>query len=325
MGATILPPTSVQNRTSVQDIKKMNNDESKRVRRFCFTINNYTDDTTPVFDDKKIAYLIFGKEVAPTTGTPHLQGYIELKNPHTIKGLHKYLKGFSTASFRIANGTSSQNITYCSKSDEHPVEYGTPGPGAGARTDLIEATELIVQQPNSKGLLSVAKDHPSTYVKYYKGFEALADRLAPDPLPIPVVFREWQSELSDFLSREPHPRVIRFYVDIQGNSGKSFFIRQWASMYPHDTLQLIRGAQKQMFYQYDGHKYIFFDFTRSDDPDHPQLPYQAIETMKNGFRPTSMYGKRTRNFEIPHVVVMMNESPDRTKLSPDRYEIIRLT
>lgn len=302
-----------------------NTDEDFRMRKYCFTINNYSEDDLPVFDEKKLVFLIYGREIAPTTGTPHLQGYLELKNPHAMKGLHKYLKGFSRASFLVANGTAAQNIDYCTKTDPDAVMYGTPGPGQGKRTDLVVASQLIVEQPNSKGLLAVAKEHPSTYVKFYKGFEALADRLAPDPLPMPVVFREWQSELADFLSKEPHPRVIRFYVDIQGNSGKSFFIRQWASMYPHETLQLIRGAQKQMFYQYDGHKYIFFDFTRSDDPDHPQLPYQAIETMKNGFRPTSMYGKRTRNFDIPHVIVMMNELPDKTKLSADRFEIIRLT
>lgn len=50
-----------------------------RVKRFCFTLNNYTED-----DIKKLQeyaqewtqFAIIGKEIAPTTGTPHLQGYM---------------------------------------------------------------------------------------------------------------------------------------------------------------------------------------------------------------------------------------------------------
>ena len=48
-----------------------------------------------------------------------------------------------------------------------------------------------------------------------------------------------------------------FYIDPAGNSGKSFFVRYWCSHYPDDSVVFIRGAQKQMFYNYDGQKYIF--------------------------------------------------------------------
>ena len=48
------------------------------VRRFCWTLNNYTDDDVDVLQ-KDLAELckfaIFGREICPTTGTKHLQGF----------------------------------------------------------------------------------------------------------------------------------------------------------------------------------------------------------------------------------------------------------
>lgn len=49
------------------------------VQRFCFTLNNYTEDEFNAFSTEdfcgKFKYFIVGKEVCPTTGTPHLQGF----------------------------------------------------------------------------------------------------------------------------------------------------------------------------------------------------------------------------------------------------------
>ena len=54
-----------------------------RAKNWCFTVNNYTDDNIAhlrsLGDNDVVSYIIFGKEVAPTTNTPHLQGYIALK------------------------------------------------------------------------------------------------------------------------------------------------------------------------------------------------------------------------------------------------------
>lgn len=290
-----------------------------KYRRYCFTVNNPTPETTPQYLEASMRFLIFGREICPTTGTPHLQGYVEFVHQHRITGI-KTLPGFSTAHLEVARGSPDANITYCSKSDANPTRFGTPGPGSGTRTDLVLASEAIVNDPTPKGLREMAREHPDVFVKFHKGFAALADILSPSIPPITAELRPWQRNLADILRGEPHPRKIIFYIDPAGNSGKSFFVRYWCSHYPDDSVVFIRGAQKQMFYNYDGQKYIFFDLTRSDDPDHPNLPYQAMESMKNGFRPNSMYGKRSQFYQTPHIVVMMNEAPDESKLSRDRYQ-----
>lgn len=86
----------------------------KRFRNWCFTLNNYT----PIhFEDiKKIncKYLLMGKEVAPTTQTPHLQGYICFKNAKTLSSV-KLLFPSDQIHLEPAKGNSQQNYEYCTK------------------------------------------------------------------------------------------------------------------------------------------------------------------------------------------------------------------
>lgn len=61
---------------------------SVQATRWVFTLNNPTpvEETNikkSVEGDYRIRYLIFGHELAPTTGTPHLQGYVEFSKKCT--------------------------------------------------------------------------------------------------------------------------------------------------------------------------------------------------------------------------------------------------
>jgi len=69
-------------------------------------------------------------------------------------------------------------------------------------------------------------------------------------------------------------------------------------------------------------KIYFFDCPRSKQGEFIQ--YDFLEEVKNGYVFSSKYESRNKVFPSPHVVVFMNELPDMTKLSKDRYEIIRL-
>lgn len=105
-------------------------------RRFCFTLNNYTDDDiTKLLQNTYVHYICFGKEIAPTTGTPHLQGYIEVKQT-TFKN---WKSQFPTMHIEKARGSLEANKTYCSK-DGSFTEHGTPRQ-QGKRTDIELARE----------------------------------------------------------------------------------------------------------------------------------------------------------------------------------------
>lgn len=89
-----------------------------RHRNFCFTFNNYPD--TILVDNVVCKYIAYSKEIAPSTGTPHLQGYISFINPKTIQSARAALPGCHVEAML---GSIAQNDTYISKAGEM-VERG---------------------------------------------------------------------------------------------------------------------------------------------------------------------------------------------------------
>ena len=86
---------------------------TKTSRAWRFTLNNYTDEeeaALKVLDGVK--YMVFGHEIAPTTLTPHLQGYIYFKNDKTFTAVKKINKRIS---WRNANASAEANRRYCTR------------------------------------------------------------------------------------------------------------------------------------------------------------------------------------------------------------------
>ena len=92
-----------------------------RSKNFVFTWNNYDDQNEKTLSELKYKYIYYGKEIAPTTGTPHLQGYIIFPNQMTDTSVRKKLIG---AHVEVMKGTMEQNNSYCSKSG-NVTELGT--------------------------------------------------------------------------------------------------------------------------------------------------------------------------------------------------------
>ena len=132
----------------------MENKETKS-RRFSFTVNNYTQKDLKNFH--KLAnslenhrYICYGLEIAPTTGTKHIQGYIELKNAQRFIYLHNYFnftKNGKQLKFHIdiSNGTAEENKKYTSK-DGKFYEFGEPLT-QGVRTDLLKIKQMVKENP----------------------------------------------------------------------------------------------------------------------------------------------------------------------------------
>lgn len=106
-----------------------------RTRRFVFTWNNYPDeyDTDSPLDDWLFnlggKYAIAGRELAPNTGTKHLQGYVEFANPRTLTVVLRQLAGCHV---EPARGTPIQCREYCSK-DSNFREQGIIPQDPGSR------------------------------------------------------------------------------------------------------------------------------------------------------------------------------------------------
>jgi len=83
----------------------------QRNRNFCFTFNNYPD--TTLVDGIDCKYIAYSKEVAPSTGTPHLQGWITFNSAKTVSSVRKLLPGCHV---EVMHGSIGENETYISKS-----------------------------------------------------------------------------------------------------------------------------------------------------------------------------------------------------------------
>jgi len=95
-------------------------------KRWCFTLNNYTNmdisSIVPIFN-KECNFGIIGKEIGEECGTPHLQGYVEFINKVRPKNM------FTTRiHWEKCKGNREDNVTYCSKSEDVIWKKGFPKP-----------------------------------------------------------------------------------------------------------------------------------------------------------------------------------------------------
>ena len=93
----------------------------QRHRNFIFTWNNYTNDNEQYLKGLPSKFMVFGREIAPTTATPHLQGYICFANGKTITAAKRLLRGCHV---EIARGSHAQCRTYSIKDGDF-YEQGT--------------------------------------------------------------------------------------------------------------------------------------------------------------------------------------------------------
>lgn len=86
-----------------------------RHRAYCFTWNNYPADYQATLASLDCRYVVAGEELAPGTGTPHLQGYIVWNNAKSLTASTGLLPGCHLS---IARATHRQNRAYCLKRRE---------------------------------------------------------------------------------------------------------------------------------------------------------------------------------------------------------------
>jgi len=84
------------------------------------TANNYTHAMETVLKGMDCVYLVYGREVAPTTGTKHLQIYVYFRSQKMLSTLRRALPIW----WQPARGEPSKNRIYCTKDGDF-FERGT--------------------------------------------------------------------------------------------------------------------------------------------------------------------------------------------------------
>lgn len=139
-----------------------------RSRGWRFTTNNYTEaDIASLVEIATVSsYLCYSQEVAPTTGTPHLQGYVYFKSQRYFSPVQKL---FPRSNLGVADGTALQNRIYCGgdkyvkdgkvkEKNETFKEFGTL-PEQGKRNDIKTVKDMIVSGSGMRDIIDIASNY----------------------------------------------------------------------------------------------------------------------------------------------------------------------
>lgn len=226
------------------------NTQQRRLRRFVFTLNNYTEEDINLlkeFAQSSCRWMIFGKETAPETGTMHLQGGCILTSQISFSTLKK-LPQFARAHIEVMYGKPEDTRSYCSKEDSEAYEFGTL-PSPGKRNDIHAALEMVRDGCDLSELAHI-EAHGPVVVKFYKGL---------------TNFRS--------LIRKPrvHPPEVYWFHGETG-TGKTRAAFSVADKYADRINDIwVSSGGLKWFDGYDGQSIAIIDDLRSEDV--PSFPF----------------------------------------------------
>lgn len=301
------------------EVKNTDANRMSRGKNWCFTLNNYTNDDidrlSVLVDNNECSYIIYGKEVGES-GTPHLQGFVSFSKRVYLTDVKKRIS--ATAHFELSR-LVPESIEYCRK-DGDVFEEGVMPVGQGKRSDLDDFKNDV-----KAGLLNfkeIREKHSAVYAKF-KSFvmEYVIDNTPEVTIPA-YILHDWQKDLLEKLEQPPDTRTIQFIVDHSGNNGKTWFAH-WYAQNHSDCQVMCPGKRADMAYILRTDiRVLILDAPRSKQGEFIQ--YDFLEDVKNGYVFSSKYESSIKRFRAVHLVVLMNEAPDLTKLSSDRFDITYL-
>lgn len=262
--------------------------------RWCFTWNNYPDDwntlITAEVNRVKIKYpkicWIGGLEVAPTTGTHHVQGYLEFApagsklrvRPTEALSLPKEIH-WGDENSKPCRGSRSQNVTYCTKT----------------------ATEISGTLPYDSALVL-----PTIY-----GWQLGALKIATAPPDPRAIHWYWESEGSMGKSTFVRYLCILSKTD---ESIRPLVVGGKAADMKHGIVSM---KERTGLYP----TVILLDVPRTSMD---YLSYTGIEEVKNGVFFSQKYESAMVVMPYPTIIVFANEEPCYGKMSQDRWRVNKI-
>lgn len=302
-----------------------------RAKRWCFTLNNYTDGEVELLDQlfqsDHVTYGVYGFETG-ASGTPHLQGFVVFEQEKRLTQVKRLVS--ERAHFEVARGTPVQAADYCKKDGDFK-EYGECPTGRTCPTKKGKWDQLVewIQEINDNGDPAPTEAElcirfPGLMGPNRRGVIAfVASLYRPPSREIGHPHDGWQREFIERIEHEPDDRSVMFYVDPEGNNGKSWICRYLKQKYP-EKVQILRiGKKADLAYSLDPRKsIILFDIPRRGME---YLQYQILEEIKDGEVYSPKYDSQSKVFGRCHVVVFCNEYPDLTAMTTDRYKITKIS
>jgi len=142
---------------------------------WCFTINNPAPFYADLNGAKNWVYLVVGNEIAPSTGTPHLQGFIAYKVRTKFSTVKiQFPRAKLAMMYKDSNPVAAS--TYCKKDGDYE-EFGTlPDFQGGATGGSAKAQNFrrIIDLSENADYQTLKEDHPSEYFRHYHTIKRIA-------------------------------------------------------------------------------------------------------------------------------------------------------
>ena len=158
-------------------------------KRWCFTLNNWSEEEFKKVLNIVCIYRVVGKEVGES-GTPHLQGFIVFRSSQRLSAMKKLLE---RAHWEPARGSTDQASDYCKKEGNY-VEDGLKPDASGRRAGISggAAEKLRWDSAKEHARNGNFDEIPSDiYIKYYRTLKEIAKDNMVKPADVDDVTGVW--------------------------------------------------------------------------------------------------------------------------------------
>lgn len=210
--------------------------------KWVFTINNYTEDTIAKLETaaSHCRYLVYGKEVAPSTGTPHLQGYLYLHKKARMNNVKNILQ-CESAHLEISRGSPHEASAYCKKDGVYK-EFGLCP--IDSKVQLKNKWDEAYEAAKEGRFDDIPRD---LYVRYMQNWKRIFTDNQPIPQPISHLDYHWfygdsgtgKSVTARLENPDHYIKGINKWWDGYREQ-KCVIIEEWTPMEP--SLERIMGA-----------------------------------------------------------------------------------
>ena len=196
-----------------------------RAKKWCWTINNYSEQDLHRLELVDCEYIVYGKEEGEQEHTPHLQGYVVFKNRKTFNTVKKLIG--ENAHLEVQRGSNKEASDYCKKEGNY-IERGTLPDEQQTRGG--EATKRKWEET-----MKAAKEGrfddipPDIYIRYRNSLKAI-----------------YQEEVNKNTTEITDIELKGHFIWIYGptGTGKSHLARSIAMSLDPDTPPYLKGLNK---------------------------------------------------------------------------------
>jgi len=319
-----------------------------RARFVVFTANNYTPAGLAALSavhvgarvtrETRLTYIAFQQEIAES-GTPHLQGYLQIEKIISIDSVTNFLNKILGTHARTekAKGTHEEARDYCIDENKRapnttPVEIGEITAhggiqGKGRRNDLNAVKDAIEAGMNLSDLQSTFFQEFAMYgrflTQYHLDFKQRSTQTLLRDSTSSAQLRQWQTACLNICQQPATGRKVSWFWESVGNVGKSFMARYLAL---HHQALIVRAMKKAdmlhvLSKRITEANIVVFDLTRSTEAGAVEVVYEVIEQLLDQVISSGKYDSQTVWFETVHIIVFANFEPNRGTMSLDRWDV----